>query len=118
MPLPSLVAAGFDPAPSIERYANARLDVATSVPADATVVGVLVPSDGALPGSIGLDRPTLGNVGFQGRIRQTPVLPRAGAPMVVAVGIGDPARLTPAGLRDAAACFARAAQAFEHVVLD
>jgi leucyl aminopeptidase len=118
MPLPSLVDAGFDPAPSIERYANARLDVATTVPTDAAVVGILVPADGPVPRSIGLDRATLARVGFEGRVRQSLVLPRVGEPTVVAVGIGDAGRLTVAALRDAAATFARAAQAFEDVVLD
>ncbi|MET0773127.1 MAG: leucyl aminopeptidase family protein [Candidatus Limnocylindrales bacterium] len=118
MPLPSLVDAGFDPAPSIERYAHARLDVVTTVPADAPVVGVLVPADGDVPASVGLDRATLAKVGFRAQVRQALVLPRAGAPALVAVGIGDPGKLTPAALRDAAAAFARAAQAFEHVVLD
>jgi leucyl aminopeptidase len=37
------------------------------------------------------------------------VVPRKGGPSVVAVGIGDPAELTPAVRRDAAAAFARAA---------
>jgi leucyl aminopeptidase len=118
MPLPSLVAAGFDPAPSIERYATARLAVATSVPADAEIVGVLVPTDGDVPDAIGIDRATLAMVGFTAQVRQALVLPRAQRPTVVAVGIGDPSKLTAAMLRDAAASFARAAQAFEHLVLD
>jgi leucyl aminopeptidase len=118
MPLPSLVEAGFDPAPSIARYAEATLAVATSVPADAQVVGVLVPSEGPVPGVVGLDRDTLATAGFKARPRQSLVLPRAGSPTLVAVGIGDPAKLTASVLRDAAATFARAAQAFEAVVLD
>lgn len=118
MPLPSLVDAGFDPAPSIARYNSGTLAVTTSVPADAMVVGVLVPSDGPVPSAIGLDRDTLANVGFKAQVKQSLVLPRAGAPTLIAVGIGDPAKLTAAVLRDAAATFARAAQAFEHVVLD
>jgi leucyl aminopeptidase len=118
MPLPSLVDAGFDPAPSIARYEAARLEVTASVPPDAPVIGVLVASEGAVPAAVGLDRSTLADVGFRATVRQSLVLPRAAAPTVVAVGIGDPARLTAAALRDAAASFARAAQAYEHVVLD
>jgi leucyl aminopeptidase len=118
VPLPSLVDAGFDPAPSIVRSAKVRLSLTTSIPSDATVVGVLVPSEGAVPASIGLDRAMLANVGFRSGIKQALALPRAGGPMLVAVGIGDPSKLTAAGLRDAAATFARAAQAFERVTLD
>ncbi len=118
MALPSLVDAGFDPAPSIARYAVATLTVTSSVPADARVVGILVPADGPVPSAIGLDRDTLANAGFKARPKQSLVLPRAGGPTLVAVGIGDPAKLTAAVLRDAAATFARAAQAFERVVLD
>ena len=47
MPLPSLVEGGFDPAPSIERYAKDRLDVAIQVPADAAVVREVL--SGSLP---------------------------------------------------------------------
>jgi len=118
MPLPSLVHAGFDPAPSIERYANARLDVLTTAPAEAQVVGILVPVQGDVPSSVGLDRGTLAKVGFRAGVREAFVLPRAGAPTLVLVGIGEPGSLTTAALRDAAAAFARAAQAFEHLVLD
>jgi leucyl aminopeptidase len=118
MPLPSLVHAGFDPAPSIARYANARLDVVTAVPTDAQVVGVLVPAIGDVPAAVDLDRATLAKVGFTAQLRQALALPRAGAPTLVLVGIGDPASLTAATLRDAAAAFARAAQAFEALVLD
>ncbi|MFN8520785.1 MAG: M17 family peptidase N-terminal domain-containing protein [Chloroflexota bacterium] len=118
MPLPSLVSDDFDPAPSVARYNAARLSVATSVPAGATVVGVLVPADGPLPASLGLGRDALARAGFRARPKQALVLPRADGPTLVAVGIGDPAKLTAAVLRDAAATFARAAQAFEEVVLD
>lgn len=118
MPLPSLVAAGFDPAPSIARYNEAQVAVAPSVPPDARVAGVLVPTDGPVPAVLGLDRDTLRQAGFEGRVRQSLVLPRRGAPTLVAVGIGDPGRLTAAALRDAAATFAHAARTFEEVVLD
>lgn len=118
MPLPSLVAQGFDPAPSIARYNEARLAVATTVPADAQVVGVLVAAEGPVPATLGLDRDTLANAGFKGKAKQSLVVPRAGGPTLVAVGIGDAAELTAATLRDAAATFSRAAQAFEELVLD
>ncbi|MBX3028921.1 MAG: leucyl aminopeptidase [Chloroflexi bacterium] len=118
MPLPSLVEAGFDPAPSIERYNHAQLTVGTTIPADAAVVGILVTGDGPVPSVLGLDRETMAGVGFTGRPRQSLVLPRAEGPTLIAVGIGDPATLTAAILRDSAATFARAAQRFEHLVLD
>lgn len=118
MPLPSLVEAGFDPAPSIERYNHAQLTVGTAIPADAAVVGVLVSADGPVPSVIGLDREALAGVGFAGRPKQTLALPRVGGLTLIAVGIGDSARLTAATLRDAAGTFARAAQRFEHLTLD
>lgn len=118
MPLPSLVAEGFDPAPSIARYNEARLAVLTAVPAQARVVGVLVASGGPVPDTLGLDRDTLVHAGFRAQRKQSLVLPRPGAPTLVAVGIGDAATLTAAALRDAAATFARAARSFEELVLD
>ncbi len=64
---------------------------------------------GAVPRQLGLDRATLVASGFDGKVGQTLVVPRRDGPSVVAVGVGDPATLDAAGLRDVAAAFARAA---------
>ena len=66
-------------------------------------------TDGAVPrrsASTGRRSPA---AGFEGKVGQTLVVPRRDGPTVVAVGVGEPASSTAAGLRDAAAAFARAA---------
>ena len=107
MPSPTL--ATFNPTPSIERAATVAVTVARSAPDGAGALGVPVGVKGPVPRQVGLDRSTLAASGFEGKLGQTLVVPRRGGPSVIAVGIGDPAQLTPAGRRDAAAAFARAA---------
>ena len=107
MPSPTL--ATFNPTPSVERAGTVAVSTARSVPDDAGAVGVPVGVKGPVPRQIGLDRATLAASGFDGKVGQTLVVPRKGGPSVIAVGIGDPAELTPARRRDAAAAFARAA---------
>ena len=107
MPSPTL--ATFNPTPSIERAATVAVTVARSAPDGAGALGVPVGVKGPVPRQVGLDRSTLAASGFEGKLGQTLVVPRKGGPSVIAVGIGDPAELTPAGRRDAAAAFARAA---------
>ncbi len=101
--------AEFHPAPSIGRADRLHVAVARSAPADAEVVGYAVAERGAVPRPLGLDRATLTAAGFEGKVGQTLVVPRKDGPSVAAVGVGDPATLTAAGLRDAAAAFGRAA---------
>ena len=60
-------------------------------------LGVPVGVKGPVPRQVGLDRSTLAASGFEGKVGQTLVVPRRGGPSVIAVGIGDPAELTPAG---------------------
>jgi leucyl aminopeptidase len=102
-------AATFHPAPSIARAGETTVAVARSLPSDVGAIGLPVGSKGAVPRLLGLDRATLAKHGFEGQPGQTFVAPRPDGPTLIAVGIGDPAELTPAGLRDAAAAFARAA---------
>ena len=101
--------ATFNPTPSIERSHDVVVSVGRSVPSTADVVGVPVGTKGAVPRQLGLDRTTLAESGFDGKVGQTLVVPRRDGATLVAVGVGDPGDLTPARLRDAAAAFARAA---------
>ncbi len=101
--------AEFHPAPSIERAARVRVAVARAVPSSAGVVGYAVGERGAVPRQLGLDRATLAAAGFEGKVGQSLAVPRRDGPSVVAVGIGDPAALDAAGLRDAAAALGRSA---------
>jgi len=73
-------------------------------------VAVLVPADGDLPGDLGtdLDRDALALAGFDGSPGASLVIPRAGAPVLVLVGIGAAGDLDANGLRDAAAAAGRA----------
>ena len=106
MPRAVLVADDFDPIPSVTRTAAVRLESAESVPADTEVVGVPVTTTGDVNPLLGLDREALASAGFQAGLSQTLLVPPASGPVLVAVGLGDPRVLTPAGARDAAAAFA------------
>ncbi len=73
-------------------------------------VGVPVAAGGDVPAELGLDRARLGG----GRVRRAPSARRSSCPpptgrRVVAVGVGDAGALDAAGVRNAAAAFARAA---------
>ena len=100
--------AGFDPLPSRARSASLAIDVAPTAPADAEAIGIPVATAGDIPPAIGVDRALLLESGFTGAVGQTLALPRGVRPVVVAVGVGEPGALDAAGLRDAAAAFARA----------
>src|SRR5262245_27357768 len=101
--------------PSIKHSAEVTIGVSKSIPADAGCVGVPVGVDGAVPRQFGLDRATITESGFDGKVGQTMVLPRSDGPTLVAVGIGDPAELDAARLRDAAAAFARVVGKHSHL---
>ena len=101
--------ATFNPTPSIERSHDVVVAVGRSVPSTADVVGVPVGTKGPVPRQIGLDRPTMAESGFDGKVGQTLVVPRRDGATLIAIGVGQPAALTAADLRDAAAAFARAA---------
>jgi leucyl aminopeptidase len=101
--------AGFDPLPSRPRSAALIIDVASTATPGTEAIGIPVATVGDVPSGIGVDRALLLESGFTGALGQTLALPRGEHPVVVAVGIGEPGTLDPAGLRDAAAAFARAA---------
>jgi leucyl aminopeptidase len=99
----------FDPAPSLARAVDVALAVARSVPQSADAVGAPVGVKGPVPRQLGLTRAALTAAGFEGKVGQTLVVPRAEGATLVAIGVGDVDTLTTAQVRDAAAAFARAA---------
>ncbi len=101
------------------RHSSRRASVAAAGTAieGATAIGVLVPSTGAVPPEVGLDRAALTAAGFAAGPGSTLAVPSASGPLKVAVGVGDPARLDAAALRDAAAAFARAAASHERLAV-
>ncbi len=107
----------FDPAPSLKTTTTTKLAASTSLPDSATCVGIPVSTDGDIPKELGLDRAALAATGFQGKVGQTQSVPRAKGPTLVAVGLGPRAELDAAKLRDAAAAFAKAAEAHERIAM-
>ncbi len=99
----------FHPAPSLARATETTVSVARSLPSQVGAVGLPVGPKGTVPRPLGVDRAKLARHGFEGKPGQTFIAPRGDGPTMIAVGVGDPAELEPAGLRDAAAAFARAA---------
>ncbi len=106
----------FDPMPSSALAATTVIAVSSDVPAGATVVGVPVAATGAVPADLGVEREALAAVGFEGKIGQAVALATVG-PMLVAVGVGDPADLDAPGVRDVAAAFALVASPHTELVL-
>jgi leucyl aminopeptidase len=103
--------------PSLERTSAVNISVASAVPSSATAL-VLPVSTEHVPTELGLDRAALAAAGFEGKTGQTLVLPRASGPTLVALGIGTPADLDTAALRDAAAVLARASSTHANLAVD
>lgn len=89
--------------------------IARNTPRSADVVGVGVFSDGAVPRALGLNRASLGTLGFEGKAGQITLVPQAAGPLLVAVGLGDRAKVSAATLRTAAANLARAVSKRTHL---
>jgi len=104
-----------NPVPSIVESARINVQVARAAPAGATAVGIPVGVEGAVPRTLGLDRAALATAGFEGKLGQTLLLPKSNGPTLVAIGVGDSAKIDVAKLRDAAAAFARAAARHTHL---
>jgi leucyl aminopeptidase len=98
----------FDPTPSLQRMDAVQIGIAPVAPKGATAIGVPVGARGGVDGSLGVDRKQLKAAGFDAAVGSTVVVP-GGPGIAVAVGVGESGRLDVAGLRDAAAAFARAA---------
>jgi leucyl aminopeptidase len=103
--------------PSIEPSAAASISVSSAVPASATALVVPVAAGGSPPSEVGLSAAALKAAGFEGKARQTLVLPRTDGPTLVVVGVGDPAQADAAALRDAAAVFTRASATHERLAI-
>jgi leucyl aminopeptidase len=103
--------------PSLDATSSVRVSLATSVPSEATALAAPVAGHGALPAELDLDRAALAAAGFTGGRGQTLSLPRASGPTLVLVGIGDPAQVDSAALRDAAAAFTRATATHERLAI-
>ena len=101
------------PGPSVRVVTSASppADGAFAIPVAAGGGG------GGVPGPLGLDRAALSAAGFGGGLGETLLIPRQGGPTLVAVGIGDPAALDAAAIRDAAAAFARAVGTHERITI-
>jgi leucyl aminopeptidase len=84
---------------------------AAELPGNATVVGAPVFEERAPAAGAGVvpDAGYLARRGFEGKLGETMAVPGGDGPTVVAVGLGDPAKLDADALRRAAAAFARAA---------
>jgi leucyl aminopeptidase len=104
--------------PSFDRSSAVPISVTSSVPASATALVVPVAAEGAPPSELGVDRGALKAAGFTGKAGQTLVVPRTDGPTLVAVGIGDPAEVDAAALRDAAAAFTRASATHERLAIN
>ncbi|HEY0813866.1 MAG TPA: M17 family peptidase N-terminal domain-containing protein [Pseudonocardia sp.] len=112
-----VVPSGFDSAPSVAEIGSVALAASAAVPDDADAVGVLVGPDGPFA-DVGFDRAALAGAGFAAGVGSTLVLPAKAGPPRVLIGVGDAATLDVAGLRDAAASFANAADWSVRPVLD
>ena len=108
--------ADFHPAPSVGEVTATRISVSKTVPRNAGGIGIPVGVDGDVPKDLGLDRATLEAAGFEGKIGQSLVIPRAGVPALIAVGIGTKDERDLTTLRHAAAVFARAGGHYRHLV--
>ena len=101
--------ATFDPTPSRQRMDAVQIGIAPVTPKSATVVAVPVAARGGIGDTLGVDRKQLKAAGFDVAVGSTVVVPGTGGGAAVAVGIGESGKLDVAGLRNAAAAFARAA---------
>ena len=97
--------------PSVEDSLAITVDAVPSIPASATVVGVLVASSDAVDSHLGFARSQLEAHGFTGAASTTLLIAAPDEVGRCAIGVGDPDSVTVAGLRDAAATFARSASA-------
>lgn len=88
------------------------VSVARTAPRAFPSVGVPVYTEGPVPRTLGLNRASLAALGFDAKPGQTLVVPStAGSPtLLVAVGMGEPGKVTAATIRTAGAALARAVQ--------
>jgi leucyl aminopeptidase len=107
--------ADFHPAPSADEIAATKISIAKAIPKDAGGVGFPVGIDGEVPKELGLGRAALAAAGFDGKVGQALLIPRAEGPAFIAVGIGAKDERDLTTLRNAAAAFARAGSRYAHL---
>ena len=95
-------------APSLRDDVEIRVVPHDSPLETVEAVSVPVATDGPVPSVLGVDRDGLRRAGFVATVGQALAFPRAGGPVLVAVGVGRPEELDSAAVRDAAAAFASA----------
>jgi len=105
----SLIPASFTPVPSYRPEHVVGFEAVTSFAPGLDAIGIAVGTDGPVDADLGLDRDALTRAGFEGKPGQTLLIPTEAAPLLYAVGSGDPEDLTADTVRDLAAAFARAA---------
>src|SRR5262245_1212194 len=112
----AVAVSGFHPAPSVDEVTQTKISASKTIPKDAGGIGIPVGADGDVSKDLGLDRAALKAAGFTGQIGQSLIIPRAGGPALIAVGIGPKAERDLTSLRHAAAVFARAGSQYGHLV--
>jgi leucyl aminopeptidase len=113
----AVVDVDFSATPSLVRVGGLELAAVDDLPASTSAVAVPVAPDGAVPARLGVPRQRLEACGFRAAVGQTLALPGDDGPVLVAVGVGPSAELDAAGLRDAAAAFARATGDHTHLAV-
>jgi leucyl aminopeptidase len=93
--------------PSWNREVDIRV-ISTGETVEADALAVPVSTDGPVPDILDIDLASLERAGFHPHIGQAIAFPSSRLPVRVAVGVARVADLSAAGLRDAAAAFARA----------
>lgn len=116
-----LIPQSFSPIPSRTGGAPTELTAVAAVARDSAAVeaiGILVAPEGDLPAEVGYDRDGLARLGFEGKLGQSAVVPRAGVADLIVVGSGSADAQTAASLRDLAGSFARAAAKYSRIAID
>ena len=97
---------GIDPIPSRSRTIDLQVVEAGAL-AVADALAVPVAAGQPVPEVLGVGLDALARSGFTPEVGNALAFPSAAEPVLVAVGVGELGRLTAAGVRDAAAAFAR-----------
>ncbi|GGN99063.1 putative cytosol aminopeptidase [Actinoplanes lobatus] len=104
----------FDPIPSVQQAPTVQVTATpgelASIAGVADVVGLPVGTSGELPVGLKASRSGLAAAGFDGEVGQALMISPADGPPMVLYGVGQPGEVDGAGLRNAAAALARAAE--------
>jgi leucyl aminopeptidase len=103
-----IIPADLATVPGLDALDATSIEVA-AVPADVQAIGIGVYADEDVPADVGFDRAALADAGFTAKPGSVLMVPRAGRPDLVVIGLGDHDELTADVLRDAAAALARGA---------